>query len=73
MLDSDDKWLKEGIKAKPNVIKPNVHEAEEWLETELRDETSIVKALKDSSQAGHRSCAISRGAEGLIVATKKES
>ena len=29
VLDSDEKWLKEGIKAKPYVIKPNVHEAGE--------------------------------------------
>ncbi len=66
-LDSDNKWLKEGIKAKPNVIKPNVHEAEELLETHLRSETAIVKALKLLVDKGIEVAVISRGKQGLIA------
>jgi 6-phosphofructokinase 2 len=66
-LDSDDKWLKEGIRAKPNVIKPNVHEAEELLETHLRSETAIVKALKLLVDKGIEVAVISRGKQGLIA------
>ncbi|MBM3118072.1 MAG: 1-phosphofructokinase [Chloroflexi bacterium] len=68
-LDSDEKWLKEGIKAKPNVIKPNVHEAEELLETELANEEAIVRAAKTLVNQGIEVVAISRGKDGLIVAT----
>jgi 6-phosphofructokinase 2 len=68
VLDSDNKWLKEGIKAKPNVIKPNVHEAEELLERHLRSETAIVKALKLLVDSGIEVAVISRGKEGLIAA-----
>lgn len=68
VLDSDNKWLKEGIKAKPNVIKPNVHEAEELLETHLRDQAAIVKAVKALVNRGIDVAAISRGKDGLIVA-----
>ena len=68
VLDSDNKWLKEGIRAKPNVIKPNVHEAEELLETHLRDEAAIVEAVKTLVNQGIEVAAISRGKDGLIIA-----
>jgi len=68
VLDSDNMWLKEGIKAKPNVIKPNVHEAEELLERHLRNEAAIVKALKDLVNQGIEIAVISRGKDGFIAA-----
>ncbi len=68
VLDSDDAWLKEGIEAKPNVIKPNVHEAEELLGTELRDEAAIVEAVKTLVKRGIEIATISRSKHGLIVA-----
>ena len=71
VLDSDNKWLKEGIKAKPNVIKPNVHEAEELLGKHLRSEAAIVKALKALVDRGIEVAVISRGKDGLIAANGK--
>ena len=68
VLDSDDEWLKEGIKAKPDVIKPNVHETEELLGEKLRDEAAIIQALKTLVGEGIEVVAISRGKDGLIVA-----
>lgn len=67
VLDSDNKWLKEGIKAKPNVIKPNIHEAEELLETHLKSETAIVNALKLLIDKGIEVAVISRGKQGLMA------
>jgi len=69
VLDSDNKWLKEGIKARPNVIKPNVHEAEELLDKRLKNESAIVKALRLLVDRGIEVAVISRGKEGLIAAT----
>ena len=68
VLDSDGKWLKEGIKAIPNIIKPNVHEAEELLQMPLRSETAIVEALKRLLDLGIELAVISRGKQGLIAA-----
>ncbi|OGN90377.1 MAG: 1-phosphofructokinase [Chloroflexi bacterium RBG_13_48_17] len=73
VLDSDNKWLKEGIKAKPNVIKPNVHEAEELLNKPLRSETAIVKALKLLVDRGIEVAVISRGKDGLIAANGEKA
>ena len=68
VLDSDDEWLKDGIKAKPNVIKPNVHETEELLGEKLGDEAAIIQALRTLVTQGIEVVAISRGKDGLIVA-----
>lgn len=72
ILDTEGQWLKEGIKAKPYLIKPNVHEAEELLEIELNTEESIIKAALGLVDMGIEIVVISRGKEGLIAATKEE-
>ena len=70
VLDSDGKWLKEGIKAVPNIIKPNVHEAEELLDTQLKSESAIIDALKRLLDRGIELAVISRGKLGLIAANE---
>jgi 6-phosphofructokinase 2 len=72
VLDSDNKWLQEGIKAKPNVIKPNMHEAEELLEIHLRSEAAIIKALMRLIDGGIEIAVISRGKQGLIAANGEQ-
>jgi len=67
VLDSDVDWLKEGIKAKPNVIKPNIYEAEQLLGVKLKDEQALVKALKEFIDQGIEIAVISRGKEGLVI------
>jgi len=67
VLDSDENWLKEGIKAKPHVIKPNVYEAGELLGTKLRDEASIIAAVKKLMAKGIEIVVISRAKDGMII------
>jgi len=71
ILDSANQWLEEGIKAKPYLIKPNVHEAEELLKTELSSEETIIKAALDLTKTGIEVVVISRGKDGIIAANKK--
>jgi len=71
ILDSAGQWLKEGIKAKPYLIKPNVHEAEELLERELTTEEAITKAALNLVETGIEVVVISRGKDGIIAATKE--
>ena len=71
LLDSAGQWLKEGIRAKPFLIKPNVHEAEELLETELPTEEAIIEAALDLVDMDIEMVVISRGKDGIIAATKK--
>ncbi|MFH1031937.1 MAG: 1-phosphofructokinase [Chloroflexota bacterium] len=71
ILDAAGRWLAEGIKAKPYLIKPNVHEAEELLKRELPTEETIIQAALDLVETGIEVVAISRGETGLIAADKK--
>lgn len=71
ILDSAGEWLKEGIKAKPCLIKPNVREAEELLDTELPTEEDIIKAALKLVDMGIQIATISLGKEGIIAATKE--
>ncbi len=70
ILDSAGQWLKAGIRAKPYLIKPNVHEAEELFETELPTEEAIIKAALSLVEMGIEVAVISRGKDGIIAATK---
>lgn len=71
ILDAEGQWLAEGVKAKPYAIKPNVREAEVLLETELPTEEAIIKAALKLVKMGIEIAVISRGKEGIIVATRE--
>jgi len=71
ILDSAGQWLVEGIKAKPYLVKPNVHEAEMLLGRELPTEEAIIEGSLDLVEMGIEVAIISRGKEGIIAATKK--
>jgi len=72
ILDSTGQWLEEGIKAKPYLIKPNIREAGELLKRELPTEEAIVEAALNLVEMGIEVVVISRGKDGIIVATKRE-
>ncbi len=70
ILDAAGRWLEEGIKAKPYLIKPNVHETETLLGRELPTEEAIIEAAFDLLDMGVEIVVISRGKDGIIAATK---
>ncbi|MFC1984445.1 1-phosphofructokinase [Chloroflexota bacterium] len=71
ILDAEGPWLTEGIQAKPYLIKPNIHEAEELLERELSTEDTIIEAALEIVGKGVEVAVISRGRDGIIAASKK--
>ena len=71
VLDSASRWMKKGIKAKPYLIKPNVQEAEELLDTSLADEEAIIEAALSLVEMGIDIVAISRGQDGIIAANSE--
>lgn len=70
VLDSADLWLQEGIQAKPDIIKPNVREAQTAIGKELNTEEDIINAVKAFISGGVGIAAISRGKEGMIIGDK---
>jgi len=72
ILDTEGRWLEEGLKANPYLIKPNVHEAEELLKMELSTEEAIIEAALNLVERGIEVAVISRGKDGVIAATKEK-
>jgi len=72
ILDSEGKWLEEGIKAKPYLIKPNVHEAEELVGAKLSGEPEIINTALSLVEHGIEVVVISRGKDGIIATTKEK-
>ncbi len=72
MLDSSGQYLREGIKARPYLIKPNVREAEELMGRTLATEQAIIQAGRDMVSLGAEIAVISRAAEGLIAVSANE-
>jgi 6-phosphofructokinase 2 len=70
IIDTEGEWLAEGIKAKPYLIKPNVHEAGVLLGRDLPTEKAIVKAALELAETGIEIVVISRGEKGVIAASK---
>ncbi len=72
MLDSSGIFLKEGIKAKPYLIKPNRREAEELLGRKLPLDRDVAQAAGEIVAGGVEIAVISLGSEGLIAADGSE-
>jgi len=72
-LDVDGLALKVGIKALPNIIKPNIHELSELVGHELKSMDEITAAAREICSQGVEIVLVSMGPEGiLLVAEGKE-
>ncbi|MDI6601341.1 MAG: 1-phosphofructokinase [Thermoanaerobacteraceae bacterium] len=72
ILDTSGKYLKEGLKARPTVIKPNRYEAEDIYGKRIKDEKDIIALMKTFIEDGIEMAAITLGVEGGYVATKDD-
>lgn len=66
ILDADGIGLKEGIKAKPYAIKPNINELEELVGRSLNSDQDIVNASRELINQGISLVLVSLGAQGAI-------
>ncbi|GAW92126.1 1-phosphofructokinase [Calderihabitans maritimus] len=73
ILDADGKALKEGIKARPFAVKPNIHELEQLVGRSLPTEQDIVTAGQELIHEGVTVVVVSMGSKGSIVLDKKEA
>ncbi len=67
MLDSRGNGLREGIKAGPDIIKPNIAEAEEYFCISIRNEKDIVKCLEKYKNSGVSKVILTAGRKGFYV------
>lgn len=67
VLDASGAALREGLRAKPFMIKPNVSELAELVDVNLSGTEAIVDAARDITRSGIAMVLVSRGAEGAIA------
>ncbi len=67
VLDVDGDALRQGIKARPDIIKPNVHELSELVGRELKEMDEIIRASREINQKGVEIVLVSMGAKGILL------
>jgi len=67
IVDADGDVLKETLKAKPFLIKPNVHEAERVLKTKIKSDKDVWKAARQFQKLGAQNVALSLGSKGACL------
>jgi 6-phosphofructokinase 2 len=72
VLDVDGEALKQGIKALPNIIKPNIHELSELVGRDLKGMDEIMAAAKEINKAGVEIVLVSMGAKGLLLVADRQ-
>lgn len=68
ILDADGGALRTGLDAGPNLVKPNVEEAERLLGRSLPSVRDIAEAARELIHGETRTVVISMGARGLVCA-----
>ena len=73
ILDSSGELLKEGIKAIPWMIKPNIDELKELTNKELKDVEELILECKALIKTGISYICVSLGKDGLLFMSKDEA
>ncbi len=70
ILDAEEELLKEGVKAKPDIIKPNIHELTKLVKLNEDSDDAIIKAGKKLVEYGIKKVLVSLGERGAIYVTE---
>ncbi|MHB8874451.1 MAG: 1-phosphofructokinase [Myxococcaceae bacterium] len=73
VVDADGEPLREGIAAGPDLVKPNVAEAEHLLGRRLPDVPAVLEGAREIVRRGVGSVVISMGAAGAVCASGKRA
>lgn len=72
VLDTDGEALKVGIRACPEIIKPNIHELERLVDRSLETIGQILQAARMVRQRGIETVLVSMGPRGMIRVGRDE-
>lgn len=67
ILDADGEAFREGLAARPDVVKPNAHEAGALLGREVKDERDAIDAGRALLGLGAGAVVLSMGARGSVL------
>lgn len=72
ILDADGTSLREGLKAKPFAVKPNLNELRRVTGRELETDEQVLKAATALNRAGVKIVMVSLGQKGLLVISRSQ-
>lgn len=67
ILDTSGACLKNALKARPTMIKPNTDEIQQLLNVNINSRTELIDAAKKLHETGIEIVAVSMGKEGVLV------
>jgi 1-phosphofructokinase len=73
LIDADGELLREGIKARPYIIKPNINELERLLNRKLANVDEVASAAKSLLDTGIEIIAVSLGADGAVFVKRDQT
>lgn len=73
LLDADGELFVEGIKAGPYLVKPNIHELENYYGKTISSPYAAIDLAKDIFKFGVEIIVVSLGAEGAIFMTREKT
>jgi 1-phosphofructokinase len=73
LIDADGELLREGRKARPYIIKPNINELERLLNRKLANVDEVASAAKSLLDTGIEIIAVSLGADGAVFVKRDQT
>ena len=73
ILDADGEVLREGIKAGPYMIKPNIHELEMLLERRIETTQEVIQGARALLDEGVEIIVVSMGEQGSVFVTRDKT
>jgi len=70
VLDTDGEPLKQGVKAKPFMIKPNTYELQRLVDRKIKTESDVLDAAERLLSDGIELVAVTRGGKSAFLVTK---
>lgn len=72
ILDAEGELLEKGIKEKPDIIKPNIHELKKLMNLDEEKEETIIEASKKLINYGIKKVLVSLGDKGAVYVTENK-
>jgi 1-phosphofructokinase len=73
IMDADGELLRQGIKGKPDIIKPNEDELSNFFHLNIKDNADIIIAADKLRKLGIDKVLVSQGGKGAILLTENEA
>ena len=72
ILDTRGEAFSEGVKAGPFLVKPNIHELEEYLGRKFENIEEIIAGAKELREQGAENVIVSMGGDGSLLITSEK-